>query len=103
MTPDFGMRSAHPVFVFVFPSGGHAAPYVALGLVPLEKLTDLGIEGRGGPRQQVAQVLVNGGFGDPELKGGGTDGPAAFDHVHSQLSGPFFFVIGHSDTSQAVS
>ena len=72
---------------------------VALGFVLLQKLPDLGIEGRGGPGEHLAEVLVDRGFGEGEVLSGGTDGAACLDHVRRQSAGTVVFVAGHGSTS----
>ena len=81
---------------FVFSPGGHTAPDVALGTVPVQKLPDLSIEGRGCPGQHVAQILVDCGFGDPEFHGDGAHGSAGLDHVHSDLTGSCIVCVCHT-------
>ena len=83
----------------VFSLGGQTAPDVALGFVLLQKLPDLGVEGRGGPGEHLAEVLVDRGFGEGEVLSGGTDGAACLDHVRRQSAGTVVFVAGHGSTS----
>ena len=73
----------------------HAATDMALGFVFLHELPNLGKEGRGDPGQDLTQILVDCGFGNPEFLSGGADGAAAFDHVHSQSAGAVVFVVCH--------
>ena len=77
----------HFLLTVFFPCG-QSAPDVALLFVFIHDPTDLGIELRVDFLQPLLKVLVNGGFGNPEFPGCGTDGSVVFNHVHSQLAGP---------------
>jgi hypothetical protein len=68
---------------------------MALGFVPVQKTADLSEQSRGYPGENFAQILMDGGFGDSEFLCCGSDGTAAFDHVHSQPPGAVIFVVMH--------
>lgn len=75
------------IFTVFFP-GGRPAPQMPLGLVHVQHCPDLPIQNRVALGQALLQVLMDRGFGNPELPGSGADGPPGLDHVHSQLLGP---------------
>lgn len=52
--------------------------------------------------QPLRKVLVYCGFGNSELLGGSPYSGSGFDHVHSQLAGPFSHVVFHMVPSDAV-
>jgi len=76
---------SHLLFL-IFLSGGDAAPYMALGLVLVQDLADLGVQAFIALGQPLGQILMHGGFGNAEMPGGSPDGCAGFNDVHSQLS-----------------
>ena len=56
--------------------------------VQIQNLPYLQIQGVVVLFQPVGKILMYRGFGDAEVLGGGSDGGAGFDYVHSQLTGP---------------
>ena len=87
---------------FVFFACCQATPDVAFLLVEFKYLTDLGIKGWITCFQTLLQILMNGGFGDPEFFRSFSDGGSGFNHVHSQVACPFIQCIGQINPSDAV-
>ena len=75
------------VLAFVFPLCRHSAPDVPLPLVFVQHLPGLGVQAGIALAQSLGQILVDSGFGNAEMLGGGADCGAGFDHVHSQFTG----------------
>lgn len=76
-----GLRS------FVFPARGDAAPDVAFGLIFVQNLLDLEVEGAVKDGQTLPDVLVYGGFADTEFPGCTPDCCLILYDVQSQLAG----------------
>lgn len=93
MTQSRERKLPAALFSAVFFPGGETAPDVALGLVQVEKLLDLFVQGRVDPGQALLQVLVDCGFGDTELGRGGAYSTAVLYHVHSQPADPIVYVL----------
>ena len=75
----------------LFP-GSHAAPDVPLSLVFIQNLLHLKIQPPIKGREPLRQILVDGGFADAELFGGGTDGPTALYDVKGEIARPLLHV-----------
>ncbi len=86
----------------VFLPGGQAAPDVPLLLILVQNMPDLGIQGIAAQAQLLCQCLVDGGFGNAEVPGSGSDGGTGFDHVHSQFTGSLLQLSFHRLPSDAV-
>lgn len=96
------LRLGRYLYSFVFLPGGDATPDVAFLLVQVEDPADLLIQCFITLGEPLLQVLVDGGFGDMKVFGGGADGSAGLNDVHSQLAGSLLYGIGHVYPSDAV-
>ena len=79
----------------IFSSCRHAAADVALGLVEIQHLPNLGIQGGIDRSQSFGEILVYGAFGDPELLCRCTDGSLVLNNVHRQIAGAFLDICMH--------
>lgn len=74
----------------IFAAGSQPAADVALRLVLLQQRLDLKPERAVIQGQPFTDVLVDGGFADAELFGGGADSRPVLNEVKSQLLGSLF-------------
>ena len=88
------------LLVFLF--RGHSAADVAFLLVLIQHRPGLGVELGMDPAQAAGDVLVDSGFGNAEVSGGGPDGGTGFNDVHSQFTGSLLHWFCHIATSDAV-
>ena len=74
---------------FIFSLCCHSAPDMAFLFIDIQNLPHLQIQGVVVLLQPVGKILMYRGFGDAEVPGSRADSGTGFDHVHSQLAGPF--------------
>ena len=95
------MLCGFSLYAFVFSSGGHAAPDVALCPVLIQQRADFQVQRSAQLRQSGGKVLVYSGFRDTEFLGSGPNGSPVLDHVYSQLTGSLFHVSLQEGTSHS--
>ena len=103
MIYENGSESSRFLCIFaVFFSGSQTAPDVTFLLVQIQQFSDLPIQGWVGLGQPFCQVLVHGGFGDPEALCSGTNCGTMLNHVNSQPTGSLLDGIIQSDPLPAL-
>ena len=80
------------LFALILPAGGETSPDMPLGFILLQNLLHLKIQPPIKGRESLRQILVDGGFADAELFGGGTDGSTALYDVKGEIARPLLHV-----------
>ena len=91
VSPALGMFG-RLLFALILPAGGETSPDMPLGFILLQNLLHLKIQSPIKGREPLRQILVDGGFADAELFGGGTDGSTALYDVKGEIARPLLHV-----------
>jgi hypothetical protein len=75
---------------------------MALGIILVQAKPDLGVQTFIALGQPLGQILMHSGLGNAEMPGGGPDGCAGFNDVHSQLTDTVLDRRHHTLPSDAV-